>query len=281
MNRYISSYFFFFDASVVIFSRRAHFSAMKGFSKLFGNKMGNKLRNSTSISTQKAPIENSADDSPISKISSTLKNVANEAENKPSSLIGPQFNQRRPRRTISISNEPAPVMRFNSLQNMKEGKSLMDLDSISSQMKRDDSQKHDNDIMASFQKSFSERMTIDLPLDELNAASLKADLLLSMIKDKADFLNESLASAQEKAEEVSSQMKIIASKAHSISQTSAVISTKLSHMDQWIENIETSNYSWKIQITELFMTFFSLLSMMFSLLWFNFRRGSKEKKKEE
>ena len=38
-----------------------------------------------------------------------------------------------------------------------------------------------------------------------------------------------------------------------------------------IENIETSDYTWKIQITELFMTFFSLLSMSFSLLWFNFR----------
>ncbi|OHT01360.1 hypothetical protein TRFO_07599 [Tritrichomonas foetus] len=136
-----------------------------------------------------------------------------------------------------------------------------------------------SNVIFSFQRAFSDRLSINLPLDELNAASLRADVLLSMVKDKTENLDKSLSGTESKMEEVSYQMEVIIAKTHSITQTSAVINSKLKHMDEWIESIDTNTSNLKLQITEFFVSVFSLLTVIFSLMWFSFRRESKMRRR--
>lgn len=137
----------------------------------------------------------------------------------------------------------------------------------------------ETDILSIFQNSFSERITINLPLDELNASSLRADVLLSMVKDKAQNLDKSVTDTEKKVEEVSNQMKSIINKSRSITQTATVINAKLVNIDEWIDRIGTDKSDFKISIVEFFVSIFSILTTILSLMWFSLRRRSVKGKK--
>lgn len=137
----------------------------------------------------------------------------------------------------------------------------------------------ERDVLSTFQNSFSERITINLPLDELNASSLRADVLLSMIKDKAELLDKSVTDTEKKMDEVSTQMKSIINKSRSITQTAAVINAKLVNIDDWIDRIGSDKSDFKINIVGFFVSLFSILTTILSLMWFSFRRPSIKGKK--
>lgn len=154
----------------------------------------------------------------------------------------------------------------------------INVNSLTEKLTEIDNEVPEKDVLSTFQNSFSERIAINLPLDELNASSLRADVLLSMAKDKAELLDKSVTDTEKKMEEVSSQMKIIINKSRSITQTAAVINAKLINIDDWIDRIGSDKSDFKINIVEFFVSLFSILTTIFSLMWFSFRRQSIKNK---
>ena len=189
-------------------------------------------------STKPAPVQNNSDPSLLEKV--------------PARQLPPKNPQNR--KTVAVTNTE-----------------LRDL------MKAEfDNSKNEVDIYSLFQQSFSNRLQMDLPLNELNLASLKADVLVSMANDKADILETTLSEAEEKIEDVSSKLKVIITRSHSISEMATVINSKLVSMDEWMETLDTDTSNFRIQIAEFFVSFFSLITTIFSLMWFTFKRNTKK-----
>lgn len=274
---------------------------MRNFNK-FINKINNSLLRKKNHPKDEAPIEEINDqaenvnDNAVSSGSTNNKNVLSSGSSQKTASPNPDEVNNNDKSSILKATSRAPYSRSTAKQRQTapisfgQDNTLRSNNYNSNNVKISTKSQFSNfndindrypekDMLSTFQNSFSERIAINLPLDELNASSLRADVLLAVVKDKAELLDRSVSDTEKKMDEVSTQMKSIINKSRSITQTATVINAKLVNIDDWIDRIGSDKSDFKINIVEFFVSLFSILTTILSLMWFSFRRPSVKGKK--
>ena len=122
--------------------------------------------------------------------------------------------------------------------------------------------------------ALTDKVSLKLPVDDLNAASLQTEVLLGILDDQVEDLEQRLDGTEAEMEQIREKFGSIVSKSHKMEQTASVIASKLSNLDEWMESIvmDTNSSYVGAQTIELVISVFSFLTMMFALVWNNLRR---------
>lgn len=130
------------------------------------------------------------------------------------------------------------------------------------------------DAVRAAQLSLKEKISLKLPVDDLNAAGIQTEVLLGILDDQVEDLEVRLDDTEGEMKEIRERFRTIVVKSHKMEQTASVIAAKLSNLDEWMESIvlDTNASYVGAQTIELVITIFSFLTVIFGLVWNNLRR---------
>jgi hypothetical protein len=112
------------------------------------------------------------------------------------------------------------------------------------------------------------KLTIDLPVDELNLSSLQSRVLLAVIEDEMDSIDADLTRATQAMEEVENRVRSVGRGTQNVSQTAEVVRAKAKLMDEWVDAAAVKSTAMRgAYLIEGLMWVFTLLATVLHLLW--------------
>lgn len=131
------------------------------------------------------------------------------------------------------------------------------------------------DAMREAQAVLSDKLSLDLPMDELNSQRINSGILLETVEYSIENLEDSLRRTEDEMEKIQQRFSSIVDKTRKMEYTSSVIEGKLSTLDEWMESIDIDTHSSYIGMgtIQILIGLFSLVTTLFGLLWSKMRRN--------
>jgi len=122
------------------------------------------------------------------------------------------------------------------------------------------------------------RLTIDLPVSQLNSSALKTQISIQKNQKGLQDLEKSVEKTEARLLEVKSQIQDIVTKSDVLTKNAELISKKMSIVNEWFDTIDNSKTSAIVEGIEWFVWFFSFLTAILMFIWKSIKRPIKKAK---
>jgi hypothetical protein len=111
------------------------------------------------------------------------------------------------------------------------------------------------------------RLSHELPINELNVASVTARVQAVFVEDELALLEEKVTASEEAIERIQPQLEAIGIRTQNITNTANVVIAKLDALDEEIDRNGSVTFYLSAEIVNVLMSLFSVLSTLLLLLW--------------
>lgn len=111
------------------------------------------------------------------------------------------------------------------------------------------------------------RLTVNLPIDELNVAKVQAKVSLETMEKNIENISRVTEATTRKLKDAAQNMRDVQLNAMNLAQTADIISGKLNVLDDWMDGLEGAGDTVKIQAIEVGVKFISILSSLILVIW--------------
>jgi hypothetical protein len=113
----------------------------------------------------------------------------------------------------------------------------------------------------------SQKLTLNLPINDLNAASATSRVQCAFVEDQLAALEAMVASGEQQLEEIQPVFEAIANRTQNLTRTANVVSAKLDALEERMNEEGLRSYSLSVELVRFFISFFSFLATLLVLVW--------------
>ena len=122
-------------------------------------------------------------------------------------------------------------------------------------------------IISRIAEPIRNRLTVNLPIDELNVATVQAKVSLETMEKNIENISKLTKATTRELKDTAQNMRDVQLNAMNLAQTADIISGKLNVLDDWMDGLEGAGDTVKIQVIEVGVKFISILSSLILVIW--------------
>ena len=133
-------------------------------------------------------------------------------------------------------------------------------------------------FLSKIQESLKDKLSCNLPTNELNKAKMKSEIAISHTEDRVTSFEKTVSITEDKIQQLQESMNNIVEKSQILDQTAQVVTQKLAALNEWTDNINRSQTTFLMIVIGWFVWIFSFSGSLLSIVWSGMRKSFNKNK---